>query len=125
MSDFSELADLEADLRSVGPKAARYVAKAVEVTARHVKDDWRDAAERTGLYPYSSDIDYDMEIGGGVIAAEVGPTPGDAGSLGIVEDAPGGVRSRPQHAGRSALRANEDDFERGVLLAALDAWEKP
>lgn len=124
--DFSELFALEADLRAAGPKVARNVVKALHVTAGHVKADWKQAADRTGLHAYAADIDYDLEIRPGEISAEVGPTPdGDAGGLGIVEDAPGGVRSRPQHAGRDALRANEDDFERGVLLAALDAWEKP
>lgn len=121
--DFSELMELAADLRQVPADTSRNVKKAVEVTARHVKDDWAQGAERSGLGGYAGDIDYEFEYGRGEIAADVGPTPGDAGSLGIVEDAPGDVRSAPQHAGRDALKANEDDFERGIMIAALDALE--
>lgn len=121
--DFTELLELAADLTQVPADTARNVKKAVEVTARHVKDDWRQGAERSGLHGYAADIDYEFEFGRGEIAAVVGPTPGDAGSLGIVEDAPGDVRSAPQHAGRDAMRANEDDFERGIMLAALDSLE--
>jgi hypothetical protein len=118
--DFTELRQLVVDLALVPAKAAPNVRKAVEVTARHVKDDWSKAANRTGLGGYAADVSYDMKYEDGAIGAEVGPTPGDAGSLGIVEDAPGGVRSAPQFAGRDAARKNEKDFIKGIAKALED-----
>lgn len=122
MSDFSELLSLSADLSAAGERVRPFAEKALQVTARHVKDEARKKASRRGLRAYAKDIDYEVRSERDAIVAEVGPTPnGDAGGLGIVEDAPGGVRSAPQHALRDALKNNVDDFERGMLLAALDA----
>lgn len=118
--DFSELTELAADLGVAPAKVAPNVRKAVEVTARHVKDDWRKGADRTGLGGYAADVTYDMKYADGAIGAEVGPTPGDSGSFGLVEDANGDVRSAPQHAGRDAARKNEADFIRGILKATED-----
>lgn len=123
--DFSELRQLEADLRSVPPVANRNVKKAIEVTARHIKDDWRAGSTVSRGYAktYAAAVDYTISIPGGAIEAEIGPslgkTPG--ASAGFLEDAPGGVTSAPQHAGRDALEANEDDFERGLEIAIFEA----
>jgi hypothetical protein len=119
--DFTELNRLAADLTRVPDKANRFVKKALEVTARNVKDDWRQGADRSGLGGYAADIDYDLKTPAGEIVAEVGPTIGGAGSFGFVEDGGGNVRSAPQHAARDALRANEDDFVRGLEIAVFDA----
>lgn len=121
--DFSELNQFAANLGQVSTKARRNVHRAVEVTARHVKDDWSEAANRTGLGGYARDIDYDIDAGPNSVEAEVGPTPGDSGSFGFVEDAPGGVKSAPQHAGKDAAAANEQDFIRGLLLAISEPLE--
>lgn len=124
--DFSELLRLEADLREVPAEVNRNVKKAVEVTARNVKDDWKQGAE-VGFGEgfsnrYSSSIFYDMEYPGGAIEAEIGPELGRPGaSAGFLEDAPGGVDAPPQHAGRDALEANEGDFIRGLEIAIADA----
>lgn len=124
MSDFSEVFRLEADLRSAPERAVRNVKKAVEVTARYMKDDWGQEAARTGLVPYGASIDYDMKYPGDAIEAEIGPNLGRAqGALGLVEDAGGDVASAPQHARRSAIAANEADFDRGLLIALTDATE--
>lgn len=123
--DFSELVELAADLRSAPAGVAPFVRKAVEVTARNVKNDWRQGAERTGLSGYAASIDYDLKSSAVVVEAEVGPNLGrNQGSFGFVEEANGGVRSAPQHAGRDALRANEADFERGLQIALFDATMK-
>lgn len=119
--DFSDLFDLADDLRHVGAEANRNIAKATEVTARNVKDDWRQGAEHTGLDAYAASIDYELEYPGGAIDAVIGPNLGGQGSLGILEDAPGGVRGAPQHAGRDAVRANEEDYVRGLEIAVFDA----
>jgi hypothetical protein len=119
----SELSDLAADLRSAGAGARPFVRKALEVTARNIKDDWADGAKRTGLDGYAASIDYDISEGPFRVVAEVGPNPdrNKQGVLGAVEDADGGWKSQPQHAGRDALEANEEDFYDGLAKAAADA----
>lgn len=120
--DFSELTRLAADLTGAPEAAARFVKKAVQYTATELKKDWQQGAERSGLTGYAAAIDYDMKYPGGAIQAEIGPNlTRNQGSFGFVEDAPGGVRSMPQHAGRDALRANEADFVRGLEIAIFDA----
>lgn len=125
MSDeFSELMELAADLTGVPAEANRNVKKALEVTARSIKDDWRQGAEVSSSYAdrYASSIFYDIRYPGGAIEAEIGPELGrPGGSAGFLEDAPGGVRASPQHAGRDALEANEGDFVTGLEIAITNA----
>lgn len=116
-----DLRRLAADLSAAGPAVRPFARKALQVTARSMKDEWRAGADRTGLAGYAADITYETHERGATLDAEIGPTIGDAGSFGFVEDAGGGVRSAPQHAARNALENNEDDFERGVERAAADA----
>jgi hypothetical protein len=128
--DFSELATLAAVIEGAPEAAIPKIRQAIEVTARHVKDDWRDDARRqnrgSARY-YAGAIDYDMKLDtDGEIGAEVGPKPGGRwaqGSLGILEDAPGGVGARPQKSGQKAARKNEDDFQRGLERAVADVLE--
>lgn len=124
--DFSELNELAADLSNVPSAANRNIKKAIEVTARSVRDDWRQGAEVSygeGFSArYPSSIFYDIKFPGGAIEAEIGPELGrPGGSAGFLEDSPGGVEAAPQHAGRNALEANEDDFVRGLEIAIFDA----
>jgi len=120
--DFSEVNKLVADLNAAPLRVIPNLRKAVEVTARNVKDDWqKNSASRSGIHAkkYPSSVDYDLKLNfDGQIGAEIGPNLGKAqGPLGILEDATGGVRSRPQHAGRDALQSNEADFEKGIRIA--------
>lgn len=118
----SELGDLAEDLRGVPGKVRPFVRKALEVTARHIKDDWSAGAKRSGLSGYAASIDYDISEGPFRVVAEIGPDTGKPqGVLGAVEDAGGGWKSAPQHAGRDALESNEDDFYDGLSKAAEDA----
>lgn len=124
--DFSELYELAADLSNVPSEANRNIKKAIEVTARNVRDDWRQGAEvgRGDGYSerYAWSIFYDIKFPGGAIEAEIGPELGrPGGSAGFLEDAPGGVQASPQHAGRDALEANEADFVRGLEIAITEA----
>ncbi|WP_447948215.1 HK97 gp10 family phage protein [Microbacterium maritypicum] len=124
--DFSEPYELAADLSEVPSEANRNIKKAIEVTARNVRDDWRQGAEvgRGDGYSerYASSIFYDIKFLGGSIEAEIGPELGrPGGSAGFLEDAPGGVQASPQHAGRDALEANEADFVRGLEIAITEA----
>ena len=118
--DFSELRTLAADLTRAPEESKPFIHKALEVTARNIKDQWRAKANRTGLGGYATDVSYDIESKATAIEAEIGPTPGDSGSFGFVEDAGGGVRSAPQHAARDALEANEPDFIDGTEKAIAD-----
>lgn len=125
--DFSDLNTLIADLGAADEKIIPNVRKAVEVSARNVKDDARkDAKEQNTEHAtrYAGSIDYDMKLDqNGVIGAEIGPKLGGRwgqGSLGILEDAPGGVRAKPQRSLQKAAKAVEKDFERGILKATED-----
>jgi|AntRauMFilla1563_2_1112583.scaffolds.fasta_scaffold00425_10 hypothetical protein len=119
--DFSQLNTLVADLGKVPAAVIPDVRKAVEVSARNIKDDWRAAAKkanpkRARFYPKT--IDYDMQLNtNGVIGAEIGPKLGGQGSLGFLEEGGGGVRSAPQRNVDKALRLNLADFEKGILKA--------
>lgn len=119
--DFSQLNTLVADLGKVRASVIPNVRKAVEVSARNIKEDWRAAAKkanpnRARFYPNT--IDYDMQLNtNGVIGAEIGPKLGGQGSLGFLEEAGGGVRSAPQRNVDKALRLNLSDFEKGIVKA--------
>lgn len=120
--DFGELFELARDLTGAPEKANRNIDKAIKFTSVEIKKDWRQGAERTGLTGYAASVDFDMQYSANEIASEIGPNLGrNQGSFGFVEDAGGGVRSSPQHAGRDALEANEPDFIRGLEIAVFDA----
>lgn len=120
--DFSELNKLAADLQkapeSVGPLAR----KAVEVTARKVKDSWRENAQgmaHAPAFPYS--ISYDIEGSFGQIDAEIGPDKGATqGALGNLIEF-GSRNNAPQGLGHGALQDNEQDFVDGLQRAVDDS----
>ena len=127
---FDELMSLAADLSNAPAEANRFIDKAMDVTARNIKDDWRQGAE---IGPddwnfaddYATSITYDKNYTPTSIEREIGPELGRrGGSAGFLEDGGRGVLSAPQHAGRNALRANEDDFIRGLEIALYDATKK-
>ena len=122
--DFSDVMNLAADLGTVEKRVIPLARKAVEFTANGIKKDWKpDAKVSGGARAYAASIDYEMQLDtDGVICAVIGPSldrPG--GSWGLLEDAPGGVTSAPQHAGRKAAAKNVADFEKGLLMAGGDA----
>ena len=117
-----DLLSLARDLADAPRRAAPLVRKAVEVTARNIKAGWSENAARTGLSGYAKSVDYDVIDSRDGVRAEIGPNRRKRqGAFGFVEDAPGGVRSAPQHAGRDALEANQDDFDAGLATALWDA----
>lgn len=124
-TDFSELDKLVADLTSAPAEARPFIRKALQFTAHNIRDEWREAAARTGLAAYGASVGYDTTEKATAIEAEIGPTPGRRqASFGFVEDANGGVRSAPQHAGRDALKRNEPDFFEGLEKALADGLNK-
>lgn len=124
--DFSEILSLAADLSEVPEHAGKNIRKAVEVTARHVKDDWRKDVVGSTLAPGGERaISYDLKGGnsirGSEISAEIGPELRGAGSLvGLLEF---GVPSRngPRGYGAAALERNQEDFQRGIEIALEQA----
>lgn len=125
MSGFEELRKLSADLTAAPVEARPFLRKAFQVTAHKIRDDWRKGADRTGLSAYAASVGYDTEERASEMRAEIGPTPGRRQWMfGFVEDANGGVRSAPQHAGRDAMKANEDDFVEGIDRAIADGLRK-
>lgn len=127
--DFSELEQLAADLGKAGSNAGPFVRKAVEVTARNVRDDWRDAAKgmaHAPAFPYS--ITYDLigfqGFGATVLDAEIGPdktrTQGALGNL--IEF--GSRNNPPKGLGHGALQRNEEDFVTGLEKAIDDAMRE-
>lgn len=139
-SDFSKLA---ADLGNAPRTAGPFLAQAIEVTARNVKDTWRDNAKgmpHAPAFPYSITYDvgvgYDQSVGqavsslltGGIstargttLRAEIGPDKNRAqGALGNLIEY-GSVNNSPMGLGHGALQANEADFEKGVEKAIDDA----
>lgn len=120
--DFSEVLGLARDIGVAGDGVRPFARKALQVTAMGVKTAARKSAARTGLHGYAASITYDTWETKTGVEGEVGPELGrNQGPLGIVEDAAGGVRSKPQHALRDALKSNEEDFERGLDAAVSDA----
>lgn len=120
--DFSELDKLAADLREGPESVGRFARKAVEVTARKVKDSWRENAQgmsHAPAFPYS--ISYDIEGSFGQIDAEIGPDKGATqGALGNLIEF-GSRNNAPQGLGHGALQANEQDFADGLQRAVDDS----
>lgn len=119
MSD--DFRTLSRDLSAAGPAVRPFARKALQVTARGIKDDWREGADRSGLSAYAADITYETRETATSVSADIGPTIGDAGSFGFVEEGGEDVHSTPQHAARRALENNEEDLDRGIDRAVDDA----
>lgn len=128
--DAAEVDQLSAAFGAVPNHLGWFLPKAVEVSARHVKDGWRD--ETKGIaqgraFPFS--ITYDMSVfqgfGVSVVQAEIGPDKGRAqGPLGnLIEyggDTKGGLMSN-RGAGAAEVHEAAADFERGLAQATADA----
>jgi hypothetical protein len=127
--DFSELDKLAADLGEVPKNIGPFVRKATEVSARKVRDGWRDNARGLAHAPaFPSSITYDLKGGNAVrgsqIDADIGPDKGRAqGALGNLIEY-GSVNNPPQGLGQKALQANQEDFVTGLGRAEDDARKK-
>lgn len=127
--DFSELNKLAADLGEVSKSIGPFVRKAAEVSARKVRDDWRDSAKgmaHAPAFPYS--ITYDLKGGnairGSEIDADIGPDKSrPQGALGNLIEY-GSVNNPPHGLGHGALQRNQEDFVAGLQMAEEDARKK-
>lgn len=126
--DNSDLSALAADLGDIADDAGRNVRKAVEVTARNVKDAWAEKLRGEAHVPHAPrSITYDIEgtagIGGSEIRAEIGAERGrlQAPIVTVLEYGAPGNNLAPRGYGAGALKENEADFERGLSIALGDA----
>lgn len=122
--DFSELIKLAASFDELPREAPKFVAKAIEVTARHVKDDWRDSLKGSPSIPSGpGTISYDVKSDRQSISAEVGPEVGKGGVGGLVGALELGIpgKAGPTGFGHGALQKNQGDFEKGLTEALKDA----
>jgi hypothetical protein len=123
--DFSALDKLAADLGEVPKNAGQNVRKATEVSARKVKDAWKEKlVGARSLGQANRAISYDLKGGGSLsgsrLEAEIGATLGGQGSLvGIVEY--GSPTLSPRGYGLKALEDTAEDFQRGLEKALEDA----
>lgn len=138
--DFSELDELVADLRGVPFESGENLRKAVEVSARNVRDSWREKLHGSRSVPRGPrSVTYDMtanesylrqallgNAGASEVVAEIGPeigVPGGQGAIvGMLEY--GTPTTAPRGFGLESLRENEEDFERGVRMAVDAAMER-
>lgn len=120
--DFSDLTKLAADLTEVPKNAGKKIRKAVEVSARNVKEDWKKPLQGSPTVPGGErSISYDLKGGEGIrgstISAEIGPETGGIGSVVSALEEGFGGRQGPLGFGSAALQMNQDDFIRGLEIA--------
>ena len=134
---------LAADLSRAPREAWPFIGKALEVTARGVKDDWNQnlgGSRNSGsaFKHIGRSVDYTLGVSGSSLArfalsgsaggeglvAEIGP------NLGRLQGAMAGWFEEGQsnipalHAGEAAMKANEADFERGIAKAVDDGLRR-
>lgn len=124
--DFSELNRLTASFQNLNDHAPKRIRQAMEVTARHVKDEWSDdlrGSRNLGYTPDSIGYEFtgsasqerstlEVEIG-----AELEKTQGAL--VQFLEY--GSPTQAPRGYGRAALQRNEEDFDKGLSKALEDA----
>jgi len=116
----SDIDALVADLGRVPARVLPNVDRAMEVAARGLKDDWAveaAAANPTHAVRYPRTISYDLRPRFDGPSAVIGPELGGQGSLGLLEDSPGGVASAPQRNWQRPLQAAGESLERGIARA--------
>lgn len=119
-----DLFSLARDLGEIPKETGPFVRKAIEVTARHIKDQIKDEYSGARNLPDAArSISYDIQgstgarLGG--ISAEIGPELGGQGSVvGLVDE--GAPRTPGRHRITKALADNTDDFESGLDKAIAD-----
>ena len=118
--DFSELSKLAADLGEAPETMRRNVISAVKFTSFNVKRDWQAPLKGSEMLPKGAyTITYDIGVTDSEITSEIGPKLGGVGGLvGVLEY--GTPTTPPTGYGHAALQKNEEDFVKGIGLAAGD-----
>jgi hypothetical protein len=122
--DFSELDKLAADLGDAPRDAGKRIRQATEITARKIKDAWKDKLKGTEGVPHGAyTITYDLDAKPGqdssVITAEIGAETGRAQApiVTVIEFGAPGNNLAPRGYGAGALQENQADFEKGLEIA--------
>jgi hypothetical protein len=125
--DFSELNQLAADLTKANVTMPKKVQQAVEVTARKIKDAWKEKLKGTagvplGAYTITYDLDAKPGQGSSVISAEIGAERGrkQAPIVTVIEFGAPGNNLAPRGYGAGALQENQADFIKGLEIAIGD-----
>lgn len=128
--DFTDFTKLAADIGEAIPGGRKNFRTALEVTARHVKDDWNGKlyseghAKRTGR-AVTYDIGGFEGFGSTILEAEIGAVRGSGRQAGVVRLLENGSVNNGAHGyGAAALHQNEADFERGVTRAIDDSLKQ-
>ena len=122
--DFSEINELAADIARAPAKVIPNIVKALQVTAGHVKDDWREPLSGSESLPGgAASVTYEMKSGasllGSAISVEIGPELKGQGPLvGMLEY--GTPNTGARGYGAAALAKNQEDFEQGIYKATED-----
>lgn len=125
----SDLDALYRDLGTVPRYSQRFVHAALRKTAHGMKEGWRGIASGYSkggrLRGFPASIDYEVRGDFPAYEAEIGPQVGvGQGSLGIIEDANGGVTAPAMKARPRLLKSGEADFEKGLDRAVDDALRR-
>lgn len=115
-----DLYSLARDLGDVPAQTAPFARKAVEVSARNIKDSIRNAYQGAYRLPGAArSISYDMKESRGGVEAEIGPQLGGQGSLvGLVDE--GTTKTPGKKRIVRALADEVDGFDKGVQQAIDD-----
>lgn len=137
-----DLNQLAADLSRAPLEAWGPLSQALEVSARHIKDDWNEnlggqANAGSAFRHIGRSVDYTVAVSGASLAraalgqsggtglqAEIGPNLArqQASMAGWFEE---GMRNIPAlHPGHAALNKNEQDFVDGVAKAVDEGLKK-
>lgn len=123
-----DLMSLAADLTAAGAKVRPLVKKALQVTGGNIREEWSANAGVGGAQGvpegYPSSITFEARETVSAVEVEVGPEMGRPGGPAGNFLESGTIHRPPQHAGRNALEANEQDFIDGLAIAMVDAIEK-
>ena len=132
--DNGELNALAADLGDVGALAGPFINSAIQYTSKEIQTDARKSVgKRKHFGQAAAAIDYEVSVfqgfGASVIKAEIGYDKSVAsGALGnLIEfGAPNSTSGplTPTSDLANAMKANEDDFEKGLAKALADAEKK-
>jgi hypothetical protein len=124
--DFTAVNKLAADLSKAAGATDVTVPKAVEVTARKIKDDWNGQLYRDGHASRTGrSITYDLLVARHEFQAEIGAVRGSGRQAYITRLLEYGSANNPPHgAGAGALDSNTDDFVNGLQKAADDALKE-
>lgn len=137
-----DLSHLAADLSAAPREAWPFIGKAVEVTARGIKDDWAENLggsrnQGSAFRHVGRSVDYTVGLsgaslvrsalgqsGGTAVEAEIGPNlaRSQGAMAGWFEEGQSNIPAL--HPGEKAMRDNEADFERGLARAVEDGLRK-